>query len=57
MKNKYFDNFNNDRILAARARILELKTLINYWEKQQNIQLNRQKTVNQATFSTSTVIN
>tara|TARA_R100000231_G_scaffold122947_1_gene93139 strand:- start:612 stop:794 length:183 start_codon:yes stop_codon:yes gene_type:complete len=27
------------------------------WKKQQNIQLNRQKTVNQATFSTSTVIN
>jgi len=45
-----------DRINAAKARILELKTLINYWEKQQNIQLNRQKTVNQATFSTSTVI-
>ena len=39
-----------DRINAAKARILELKILINYWEKQQNIQLNRQKTVNQATF-------
>ena len=46
-----------DRINAAKARILELKTLIKLWEKQQNIQLNRQKTVNQATFSTSTVIN
>jgi len=46
-----------DKIIAAKARILELKALINYWEKQQNIQLNRQKTVNQATFSTSTVIN
>ena len=46
-----------DRINAARARIIELKTLVKLWEKQQNIQLNRQKTVNQATFSTSTVIN
>ena len=46
-----------DRIIAAKARILELKILINHWEKQQNIQFNRQKTVNQATFSTSTVIN
>ena len=45
------------KINAAQARILELKTLIKLWEKQQNIQLNRQKTVNQATFSTSTVIN
>ena len=24
-----------DRIIAARARILELKTLINLWEKQE----------------------
>ena len=45
------------KINAAQSRIIELKILINYWEKQQNIQLNRQKTVNQATFSTSTVIN
>ena len=45
------------KINAAKARIFELKTLIKLWEKQQNIQLNRQKTVNQATFSTSTVIN
>ena len=34
MKNKDFDSFNNDRILAARARIFELKTLIKLWEKQ-----------------------
>ena len=37
--------------------LTEYKKILRSWEKQQNIQLNRQKTVNQATFSTSTVIN
>ena len=34
MKNKDFDSFNNDRILAARKRIEDLLLLIRNWEKQ-----------------------
>tara|TARA_B100001939_G_scaffold309993_1_gene291603 strand:- start:380 stop:490 length:111 start_codon:yes stop_codon:yes gene_type:complete len=34
MKNKDFDSFINDRILAARKRIEDLLLLIRNWEKQ-----------------------
>ena len=34
MKNKDFDSFNNDRILAARKRVIELLYLIGRWEEQ-----------------------
>jgi len=34
MKNKNFDNFNNNRIAAARKRINDLLLLIQNWEKQ-----------------------
>ena len=35
MKNKDFDSFNNDRILAARKRVIDLLYLIGSREKQQ----------------------
>ena len=35
MKNKDFNSFNNDRILAARKRVIDLLYLIGSWEKQQ----------------------
>ena len=35
MKNKDFDSFNNDRILAERKRVIDLLYLIGSWEKQQ----------------------
>ena len=34
MKNKDFDSFNNDRILAARKRVIDLLYLIVSWEEQ-----------------------
>ena len=34
MKNKDFDSFNNDRILAARKRVIDLLYLIGSWEEQ-----------------------
>ena len=34
MKNKNFDQFNSDRIAAARKRIDDLLLLIRNWEKQ-----------------------
>ena len=34
MKNKDFDSFNNDRILAARKRGIDLLYLIGSWEEQ-----------------------
>ena len=34
MKNKDFDSFNNDRILAARKRVIDLLNLIGSWEEQ-----------------------
>ena len=34
MKNKNFNQFNNDRIAAARKRINDLLLLIQNWEKQ-----------------------
>ena len=40
MKNKDFDSFNNDRILAARKRVNDLLLLIRNWEKQNNEQSN-----------------
>ena len=36
MKNKDFDSFNNDRILAARKRVIDLLYLIGSWEEQNN---------------------
>ena len=40
MKNKNFDQFNSDRIAAARKRINDLLLLIRNWEKQNNEQSN-----------------
>ena len=37
MKNKDFDSFNNDRILAARKRVIDLLYLIGSWEEQKNL--------------------
>ena len=34
MKNKDFDSFNNDRILAERKRLFDLLYLIGSWEEQ-----------------------
>ena len=34
MKNKDFHSFNNDRILAARKRVIDLLYLIGSWEEQ-----------------------
>ena len=34
MKNKDFNQFNDDRILAARKRVIDLLYLIGSWEKQ-----------------------
>lgn len=34
MKNKNFDQFNSDRIAAAKKRINDLLLLIQNWEKQ-----------------------
>jgi|TARA_B100000900_G_scaffold386633_1_gene377256 hypothetical protein len=34
MKNKNFNQFNSDRIAAARKRVNELLYLIKNWEKQ-----------------------
>ena len=33
-ENKDFDSFNNDRILAARKRVIDLLYLIGSWEEQ-----------------------
>ena len=38
MKNKDFDSFNNDRILAARKRVIDLLYLIGSWEDQKQKQ-------------------
>ena len=38
MKNKDFDSFNNDRILAARKRVIDLLYLIGRWEEQKQKQ-------------------
>ena len=35
MKNQNFNQFNDDRIAAARKRVLDLLYLIGNWEKQQ----------------------
>ncbi|BAQ91959.1 hypothetical protein [uncultured Mediterranean phage uvMED] len=35
MKNKNFNQFNSDRIAAARKRIDDLLFLVGSWEKQQ----------------------
>ena len=37
MKNKDFDSFNNDRILAARKRVIDLLYLIGSWEEQKKV--------------------
>ena len=42
MKNKDFDSFNNDRILAARKRVIDLLYLIGSWEEQKQ---QKQKTM------------
>ena len=34
MKNQNFNQFNDDRIAAARKRVLDLLYLIGSWEKQ-----------------------
>ena len=46
MKNKDFDSFNNDRILAARKRVIDLLYLIGSWEEQRK----STKTTIDATF-------
>ena len=43
----------NDRIIAARARILQLKTLINLWEKQEK----STKTSNSSYIQTNKILN
>jgi len=35
MKNKNFNQFNDDRIAAAKKRVIDLLYLIGSWEKQQ----------------------
>ena len=43
MKNKDFDSFNNDRILAARKRVIDLLYLIGSWEEQNNRNKNHEQ--------------
>jgi len=44
MKIKDFDSFNNDRILAARKRVIDLLYLIGSWEEQKNKNKSHEKT-------------
>ena len=52
MKNKDFDSFNNDRILAARKRVIDLLYLIGSWEEQKQQNKNHEKINYQQKFLT-----
>ena len=54
MKNKNFNQFNDDRIAAARKRVLDLLYLIGSWEKQQ--QSTKNTTLTAGNNMTTTVI-